>query len=86
MWKRDQSVTPPSASRDQSATVAPATSSSTENVNMDLGQSVIIKGDLSGSEDLTLYGQMEGRVTLPDHTLTIAPTPTFRPRFPRRLW
>ena len=73
MWKRDQSVTPPSASRDQSATVAAATSSSTENVNMDLGQSVIIKGELSGSEDLTLCGQMEGSVTLPDHTLTIGP-------------
>jgi cytoskeletal protein CcmA (bactofilin family) len=73
MWKRDQSVTPPSASRDQSAKVAAATSSAAENVIMDLGQSVIIKGELSGSEDLTLYGQMEGRVTLPDHTLTIGP-------------
>jgi cytoskeletal protein CcmA (bactofilin family) len=40
---------------------------------MDLGKSVVIKGELSASEDLTLYGQMEGRVTLPDHTLTIGP-------------
>jgi cytoskeletal protein CcmA (bactofilin family) len=40
---------------------------------MDLGKSVIIKGELSGSEDLTLYGQMEGRITLPAHTLTIGP-------------
>jgi cytoskeletal protein CcmA (bactofilin family) len=40
---------------------------------MDLGKSVVIKGELSASEDLTLYGQMEGSVTLPDHTLTIAP-------------
>ena len=33
----------------------------------------MIKGELSASEDLTLYGQMEGSVTLPNHTLTIGP-------------
>jgi len=38
---------------------------------MDLGKSVVIKGELSGSEDLTLFGQMEGSIKLPDHTLTI---------------
>lgn len=78
MWKRDQSVTTPSASRDQSANVAAANSSSTEKVVMDLGKSLIIKGELSGSEDLTLYGQMEGSVTLPDHTLTIGPHANIR--------
>ena len=72
MWKRDQAVTPPSAHRDRSATVAPAASSSAEKVVMDLGKSVVIK-ELSGSEDLTLYGQMEGSIRLPDHTLTIGP-------------
>jgi cytoskeletal protein CcmA (bactofilin family) len=38
---------------------------------MDLGTSVVIKGELSASEDLTLCGQLEGSVQLPDHTLTI---------------
>ena len=38
---------------------------------MDLGKSVVIKGELSGSEDLTLCGQMEGSIRLPAHTLTI---------------
>ena len=38
---------------------------------MDFGRSMIIKGDLSASEDLTLCGQMEGSVRLTDHTLTI---------------
>jgi cytoskeletal protein CcmA (bactofilin family) len=42
-------------------------------VVMDLGKSIIIKGDLSASEDLTLYGQMEGSITLAGHTLTIGP-------------
>jgi cytoskeletal protein CcmA (bactofilin family) len=73
MWKRDQSVTSPGARQDQSTERAPADSRSTEKVVMDLGSSVVIKGELSGSEDLTLYGQMEGSVRLPAHTLTIGP-------------
>jgi cytoskeletal protein CcmA (bactofilin family) len=40
---------------------------------MDLGKSVFIKGELTASEDLTIYGQMEGSIKLPDHTLTIGP-------------
>jgi cytoskeletal protein CcmA (bactofilin family) len=40
---------------------------------MDLGKSIVIKGELSASEDLTLYGQMEGSVRLPNHALTIGP-------------
>jgi cytoskeletal protein CcmA (bactofilin family) len=44
---------------------------------MDLGKSVVIKGELSASEDLTLDGQMEGSVTLPDHILTIGPAAAY---------
>ncbi len=39
----------------------------------DVGQSVSIKGELSGSEDMTLHGRLEGRVSLPDHMLTVGP-------------
>jgi cytoskeletal protein CcmA (bactofilin family) len=73
MWKRDQSVTPPGAQRDQSAGPSPIDSKAADKLVMDLGKSVVIKGELSGSEDLTLYGQMEGSIKLPDHTLTIGP-------------
>ena len=38
---------------------------------MDLGKSLVIKGELSGSEDLTLCGHMEGSIKLSAHTLTI---------------
>lgn len=39
---------------------------------MNLGTSIVIKGDLIASEDLTLYGRMEGSITLHGgHTLTI---------------
>jgi len=45
---------------------------------MNLGNSMSIKGELSGSEDLTLYGQMEGSIRLPEHTLTIGPDADIR--------
>jgi cytoskeletal protein CcmA (bactofilin family) len=73
MWKQDESVKPSGATKDSAAARAPADVRPGTNVVMDLGKSVVIKGELSASEDLTLYGQMEGKITLPDHTLTIAP-------------
>src|SRR5260370_29547215 len=73
MWKRDQSVAPPSDPHDTPSPPARAAAQPAENLIMDLGKSMVIKGELSGSEDLTLYGQMEGSIRLPDHTLTIGP-------------
>jgi hypothetical protein len=70
MSKSDPSGIPASSSGDQAAAVAAKAASAAQNVVMDLGTSVIIKGELSASEDLTLYGQMEGSVTLSNHTLT----------------
>jgi len=72
MWKRDASVKP-DAQGHLSADVVETERGTGSKVIMDLGKSVVIKGELSASEDLTLYGHMEGSVTLPDHTLTIGP-------------
>ena len=41
-----------------------------------VGISVSIKGGISGSEDLTVDGQVEGRIDLPEHALTIGPNAT----------
>jgi len=40
---------------------------------VNIGKSVVIKGDLQGSEDLTIEGQVEGTIELKDHVLTIGP-------------
>jgi cytoskeletal protein CcmA (bactofilin family) len=40
---------------------------------VNIGKSVIIKGELSGSEDLTIEGQVEGRIELKGNVLTIGP-------------
>jgi cytoskeletal protein CcmA (bactofilin family) len=41
-----------------------------------IGISVTIKGEISGAEDLTVDGQVEGKIELPEHTLTIGPNAT----------
>jgi cytoskeletal protein CcmA (bactofilin family) len=82
MWKRDQAVAPaPQPEPHVEPARVPAApapemrvvSSSADRTGQDLGRSVVIKGELNGSEDLTLHGQMEGKISLPDHTLTIGP-------------
>jgi cytoskeletal protein CcmA (bactofilin family) len=40
------------------------------------GRSVSVKGEVSGSEDLMIDGQVDGRIDLPDHTLTVGPNAT----------
>jgi cytoskeletal protein CcmA (bactofilin family) len=42
----------------------------------DVGISISIKGEISGSEDLTVDGQVEGKIHLPEHSLTIGPNAT----------
>ena len=40
---------------------------------INVGKSVFIKGELMGDEDLTIEGQVEGRIILKDHNLVIGP-------------
>jgi len=38
-----------------------------------IGKSVVIKGELSGSEDLYVDGNVEGNIELRNHSLTVGP-------------
>ena len=38
-----------------------------------IGKSVVIKGELSGSEDLYVDGQIEGSISLKSYSLTVGP-------------
>ncbi|HEV8702981.1 MAG TPA: polymer-forming cytoskeletal protein [Candidatus Polarisedimenticolia bacterium] len=40
---------------------------------VNIGPSIMIKGELQGNEDLTIDGQVEGKIELRDHNLTIGP-------------
>jgi len=84
MWKRDTlpqpvvGTLPPTPAQTPPPGPTRIENRRAENVVLNLGKSVVIKGELSASEDLTLYGQMEGRVTLTDHALTIGPDADIR--------
>ena len=40
---------------------------------LNIGKSVVFKGELSGHEDLFIEGTIEGKVELRDHVLTVGP-------------
>lgn len=89
MWKRDEAVKPtsgqpatpgaPAAHSHQqqqaspSAAPQPETRRQIERDMVNIGKSVVIKGELNGSEDLTIEGHVEGKIELKDHVLTIGP-------------
>jgi cytoskeletal protein CcmA (bactofilin family) len=83
MWKREETPRPPQPVVPQAPPPPPppAVFQSTPRVepvqqeksNVNIGKSVIIKGELSGSEDLTIEGQVEGKIELRQNVLTIGP-------------
>jgi len=89
MWKRndnDEAQPTPTAGNSQpplpkrppatpSHTPMPSESPSTGSGAgvANIGQSVVVKGELVGSEDLVIDGQVEGTITLRQHLLTIGP-------------
>ena len=38
---------------------------------MHIGKSVVIKGEINGSEDLMIEGKVDGKISLPQNTLTV---------------
>ena len=86
MWKRDEAVKPTSTGQPtapvapvapiQQQPIAAAPQPETRRNERDvvnIGKSVVIKGELNGSEDLTIEGHVEGKIELKDHVLTIGP-------------
>lgn len=80
MWKRDESVKPASlpptsGKSDEQSTGGSGSSQSDSQQSgrgvVNIGKSVVIKGELTGSEDLTIEGQVEGKIELKDHVLTV---------------
>jgi len=80
MWKRDEAVKPvhpagpgaPEAYHAQAAASQPEPRRIERDV-VNIGKSVVIKGELNGSEDLTVEGQVDGKIELKEHALTIGP-------------
>jgi len=89
MWKRDEAVkptvpasgstpapsigTPPTADAVRTPSVPSEPQRGMERTTVNIGKSVVIKGELSGSEDLTIEGQVDGKIELRQNVLTIGP-------------
>jgi cytoskeletal protein CcmA (bactofilin family) len=82
MWKRDEAVRSPAVPTNDTSAAAPAAQAVCPDNTVkgqiardvvNIGKSVVIKGELNGSEDLTIEGQVEGKIELRDHVLTIGP-------------
>ncbi len=86
MWKRDEAVRPANegaaGAKEQSKSAgasasarqpAGETTRPTEKDVVNIGKSVVIKGELKGSEDVTIEGQLDGKIELRQHVLTIGP-------------
>src|ERR1051326_8681242 len=82
MWKRDDNVRPgggqqPTSSNAPTVVGVPIPRTERNPMEKDIvniGKTVVIKGELNGSEDLTIEGHVEGTIQLRDHVLTIGPT------------
>src|SRR3974377_1206205 len=48
--------------------IMPSTSNSNQTI---MGPSLVLRGELSGAEDLLIEGQFEGSIQLRDHSLTV---------------
>jgi cytoskeletal protein CcmA (bactofilin family) len=89
MWKRDEAVkptvpasgstptpsigTPPAAEAARTPNAPSEPQRGMERTTVNIGKSVVIKGELSGSEDLTIEGQVDGKIELRQNVLTIGP-------------
>ena len=85
MWKREEGGSSSESKIDLQSGVAPSPSkvegrrveknrvSSSGPAIVTIGKSIVVKGELSGKEDLTIEGRVEGKVDLSEHVLTIGP-------------
>ena len=84
MWKRhedERPYMPPAAQSAPLASMNPATTNRPTENRMDnfrsdiahIGKSVVVRGELSGSEDLFVDGEVEGSIELRGNSLTIGP-------------
>jgi len=69
MWNKreDEPIRPPSAAQG----TLPPTSVAERREAAGIGASITIVGDVTGDEDLTILGRVEGKIDLPKHSVTI---------------
>jgi cytoskeletal protein CcmA (bactofilin family) len=79
MWEKKEPETPrgpqppaPARVEPHATALPPAAAGVSRGRAANIGGSLSIKGEVTGSEDLTVEGHVEGKIDLKDHNLTIA--------------
>ena len=81
MWSKSSSrEKAPEQSTEPIVTVGEATPSPIEpasrqtDLHVKIGKTIVVRGELSGGEDLIIEGRVEGKITLEGHHLTVGET------------
>lgn len=70
-WKKPEEETQPTAAR-QPVSAAPRPTADVGHSHVaTIGSSIIVKGDIQGDEDLTVDGQVDGKIDLRKHRVTV---------------
>ena len=79
MWNRESAVGHDKARQPEPAqAIGPALPAEERRVVAWVGKSVVFKGTLISSEDITIDGQVEGTIEVRDQTLTVGPDAVIR--------
>jgi cytoskeletal protein CcmA (bactofilin family) len=73
LWEKDQDANRSTTSQQTSAPSPSRSEMTRPGKPATIGQSVQIKGELSGQEDLIIDGSIDGKILVHDHHLTIGP-------------
>jgi cytoskeletal protein CcmA (bactofilin family) len=68
-----KAVTEPQYNRDMKSTSPAPKQARSSTGSARIGQSILIEGTLTGNEDLTIDGRIQGKIKLNGHSLTIGP-------------
>ncbi len=68
MWKKDEGPSEPAVT---TSSARSSGSRSTSSGRATIGPSISIRGDVTGSEDLVIEGQVDGSVTLDKHSVSV---------------
>jgi cytoskeletal protein CcmA (bactofilin family) len=73
VWKRDedQPIRPATAATQTTASPEPPRQAPPRTGGASIGPSIVVKGELSGDEDLFIHGQVDGSVALDLHSVTV---------------
>lgn len=70
-WKKPEEETQPTPPHPPASASPRPTPEVTRSSTATIGSSIVIKGEIQGDEDLTVHGQVDGKIDLRKHSVTV---------------